>query len=156
MKSEKGITLASLIIYVITMLIVVALISVVTGYFYKNVEITTDSNIAMKQYTQFNSYFGEEIAKSGNKIIGAGIKPDKTNYIAFSSNNVYTYSEESKAIYRNDTKICEDVDECSFMYELKNGRYTIYVDFKSGDFNRTGDHAIIYNLKDVIYERKTV
>lgn len=156
MKSEKGITLTSLIIYVITMLIVITLISALTSYFYKNVEITTDSNIAMKQYTQFNSYFSEEIAKSGNKILSSGISPNKSKFIAFSSNNVYTYSEESKAIYRNDTKICENVDKCSFMYELKDGRYTIYVEFQSGNFNRTGEHAIIYNIKDAAYEKKTV
>ena len=37
MKSEKGVTLSSLIIYVIAMVIVVSIIAVMTKYFYGNV-----------------------------------------------------------------------------------------------------------------------
>ena len=37
MKDSKGITLTSLIIYIIGMLIVVSIISTLTSFFYKNV-----------------------------------------------------------------------------------------------------------------------
>ena len=39
MKSEKGVTLISVTIYVIVMTLLVAIISVITNYFYKNVEL---------------------------------------------------------------------------------------------------------------------
>lgn len=151
MRTDKGITLTSLIIYVVAMLIVVSLISVLTGYFYQNVEISSQSDQAMKQYTQFNSYFSNDIAKSSIKIIEAqtiGEEPKRTSYITFSNKNTYTFSEETKSIYRNDIRICEMVDLCLFRYELQDGKYTVRIEFKSGSFTRTGDHAIVYTIKD--------
>ena len=38
MKSEKGITLISLIVYVIVLTIVVAVIAIVSGFFMKNIK----------------------------------------------------------------------------------------------------------------------
>jgi Tfp pilus assembly major pilin PilA len=151
MKGNKGITLTSLIIYVVAMLIVVSLISVLTGYFYQNVEISSESDQAMKQYTQFNSYFSNDIAKSSIKVIETeilGTEPKRTSYITFSNKNTYTFSEETKSIYRNDIRIGNNIDLCLFRYELQDGKYVIHIDFKSGTFTRTGDHAIVYNIKD--------
>lgn len=151
MRRESGVTLTSLIIYVVAMLIVVSLISVLTGYFYQNVEISSASDQAMKQYTQFNSYFSNDIAKTSIKVIEAntiGTEPKRTSYLTFSNKNTYTFSEETKSIYRNDIRINDNVDLCLFRYELQDGKYIIHIDFTSGTFSRTGDHGIIYNIKD--------
>ena len=69
MKSEKGVTLISILIYVIAMIIIVAIMTSLTGYFYNNIDIDTESQDANKQYTKFNSFFTEEINKSGNIVI---------------------------------------------------------------------------------------
>ena len=61
MKKEKGVTLISVIVYVIGLLIVVGVISTLTGFFYKNVNINTDNTEITKQFTKFNSYFTSEI-----------------------------------------------------------------------------------------------
>ena len=57
MKSEKGITLVSLLVYVIAMLIAITIITVITGYFYKNIDVSTEKYTAIAEYTKFNSYF---------------------------------------------------------------------------------------------------
>ena len=64
MKTEKGVTLISVLVYVIAMVIVIAVISALTGYFYSNVDINTESQDISKQYTKFNSFFTEDINKS--------------------------------------------------------------------------------------------
>ena len=72
MQREKGITLISITIYVIVMLIIVAVIAVLTSYFYKNMDITSTSQELNQQYTKFHTYFVKEVNKKGNKILEIG------------------------------------------------------------------------------------
>lgn len=78
MKSEKGITLVSVIIYVIAMLIIVTVVSVITSYFYKNINTGSLKENLNQQYTKFNSFFIEEVNKKGNKIVEIGEVPNKS------------------------------------------------------------------------------
>ena len=57
MKSEKGVTLTSLIVYVIGMVMVISIVSVLTTYFYKNINLIND-NICMHLiiYNLFSVY----------------------------------------------------------------------------------------------------
>ena len=63
MQKEKGVTLISVTIYIIVMLIIVSVITVITSYFYNNVDVNAVSQDINQQYTRFNSYFTEEINK---------------------------------------------------------------------------------------------
>ena len=65
MRSEKGITLISLIIYVIALTIVIGIIAVISGYFYKNVATASVDVEPMVEYTKFNSFFSEEVNYKG-------------------------------------------------------------------------------------------
>ena len=69
MRTEKGLTLISVTIYIIVMLIIVSVITVLTSYFYKNVNIQSINQDLNQQYTKFNSYFIKEVNKKGNKIL---------------------------------------------------------------------------------------
>ena len=94
MKSEKGVTLISVTIYVIVMTLLVAIISVITNYFYKNVELNSKQEEINNQYTKFISYFTEEVNKENNKILEINTEysdlENKISYIIFSSGNQYT------------------------------------------------------------------
>ena len=97
MKSQKGITLISLTIYVIVMVVLVAIITTLTAYFYKNVDTTSKQDDINKQYTKFLSYFSEEINREENEIV----EIDQDNrYIIFSSGNQYTFVPENEGIYQ--------------------------------------------------------
>ena len=61
MKSQKGITLISLTVYVIVMLIVIGIIAVVSGAFFKSVKDANFYNDPLTEYTTFNSYFSDEV-----------------------------------------------------------------------------------------------
>ena len=142
MKKQEGMTLISLIIYIIALLIVIAVITILTGYFYNNVDIKSATTNSMTQYTKFNSYFANEINERNIKVLEAATSDDETtSYIAFSNKNTYTFSKpnaESKgAIYFNEVQICNNVDKCLFTSIEENGKYTITVDFQSGSFKNT-------------------
>ena len=111
MKSQKGVTLISLTIYIIVMVILVAIITTLTTYFYKNVEASSEQDDINKQYTKFLNYFSEEINKEDNEIIE--ISEDKT-YVIFSSGNQYTFVEENNAIYQGMIKIVSNIEKCKF------------------------------------------
>ena len=67
MKSNKGITLTSLIIYIIGMTIAVALISTLMSFFTKNIKVENINNDTT-QYTKFSSIFSDEINNKNNII----------------------------------------------------------------------------------------
>ena len=56
MKSQKGVTLISLTIYVIVMAIVVGILSVITTFFYHNTKDFRDINPMLEYITFYNFY----------------------------------------------------------------------------------------------------
>lgn len=148
MRSEKGITLISITIYVIVMLIVVSVITVLTQYFYKNVDVNSASQDFNQQYTKFNSYFLEETNKKGNKVAGIGDLEGSTEdavqrYILFSNGNQYTFIQNNRAIYTNHVKIAENIDDCSFTLGTENNKTVITVTIKRNDLERTTKYTLL-------------
>lgn len=143
MKNNKGITLTSLIIYVIGMTIMVGTIATLTSFFYKNINIGSINNDTT-QYTKFSSIFSEEINRKDNSVVKCKELSGETSYIIFSSGNQYTFN--SKSIYKNNIKICEDIEECGFSYTFVDSKYKITVSFRSGSIDMTGNNAVTYSL----------
>lgn len=148
MKSNKGITLTSLIIYIIGMMVVVTLISTLLSFFNKNIRIG-DIKSNTTQFTKFSSIFADEISRKNNTIIDCkttGSGTEKISYIIFSSGNQYTFMGKNNAIYKNNVKICQNVDNCDFTYKYVDSKYAITVNFKTDGIDLTGTNAITYNL----------
>ena len=137
MKSQKGITLISLNIYVIVMAIVIGVIAIVTGVFFKSLQQSNFYTDPIAEYTAFNSYFSEEVNHSGLKILNC-----EDNYVAFDNGIVYTFSEENQGIYRNQVKICKDIEECTFSETIKNGKQVVEVRIKAGSQDRTTTYTL--------------
>lgn len=147
MKSEKGITLISLTVYVIVMLITVTVVSVVTSYFYNNIQTYTAKTDSINEYTRFNSYFTEEVNTKSNKILECNEIIDandnvKEKYVVFSTNRQYTYIPENKSIYQNNVKIASGVEDCSFEYLIENGKDAIKVHLKFNNLEKTVTYVI--------------
>ena len=109
MKNNKGITMTSLIIYVIGMLILLGTMANLTSFFYKNIDIEEMQDDSSTQYTKFSSIFSEEINNQNNYIIDCKtLEHDgiKQSYIIFASGNQYTYTSQNNCIYKNNVKIC--------------------------------------------------
>ena len=157
MKSSKGITLISLITYIVGMVIAVAIISTITTYFSKNVSLSDLKNTEI-EYSKFSSVFTKEIHIKNNKVIecytqGEGKK--KISYIIFSTGNQYTYMAQDKSIFKNKIKICENVEDCEFNYN--NLKHEITVSFKTNSTDLTGENKIKYyiNVNNNNYNEET-
>ena len=143
MKSNKGITLTSLVIYVIAMVIVVTTVSTITSYFYKNIDNVNTGTDSSMTYTEFNMYFTKEINTKENYPV---LVSDGADYIVFSkTGNQYTFKNSS--IYRNQVKICDNIENCTFKMsktdeaQEKNDLVKVYIK-TTGNLEYTNTYKI--------------
>ena len=142
MKSEKGITLISLTIYVIAMAIVVGVIAIISTFFYSNMEDTDNIVSPMTEYTKFNSFFSDEVNHEGIEVVSCGTTDNGQNYIVFSNEVQYTYIEANRAIYRNKVKIAKEIDDCTFTTGTNNGKRVVKVEFEAGGKTRENTYTL--------------
>lgn len=144
MKSQKGITLISLTVYVIVMAIVVGVIAIISTFFYNNINDTNADINPITEYTKFNSFFSDEINHTNIKILDCATTEDGQNYIVFDNGVQYTYIPENQGIYRNQVKIANGISNCTFTRSIQNGKDIVEVVFEAG--NRTRETT--YTLKN--------
>lgn len=122
MKKENGITLTSLVLYVVVMIIVIGVMSQILNNFYNNTDYLRGNVEEIVEFNKFNNYFLKEIKLYNNKIESA-----TETYILFKSGN--SFSVSNNIIYYNNIKICEGVQ--SVIFDIKQdeedeeGEYTI-------------------------------
>ncbi len=107
MKSEKGITLTSLIIYLAVTMIVVTIIATFTSFFVSNMNEVRQQEDYAPEFNKFTMFFSLDVKNNRT----AEVTPTQ---LEFEDGTIYQYRESEKAVYRNDTKITEKVDSFSF------------------------------------------
>lgn len=109
MKSNKGVTLTILIIYIIALSIVIGVLTNISNNFYANTKYIMDNGKYISEFNKFNMYFIEDVKNNSNIYSITG------NEIIFEDGTIYTYkSNPDKAIYRNNVKICRNIESCVF------------------------------------------
>lgn len=106
MKSEKGITLTSLVIYIVIMTAVMALLGSLSNFFYQNLKKIDSSSISSEEFNKFNTYFVKDVKNSKTAIVqnnGQDIN------IIFENGSKYTYVKNEKAIYKGAVKIARNI-----------------------------------------------
>ncbi|MBR3133761.1 MAG: hypothetical protein IKG42_06915 [Clostridia bacterium] len=78
MKSEKGVTITSLIIYIGIFLIVVLLVGRITSFLYKNSD-SIEKNSSEADFNKLNLYIVEEAKKEDNYIYAIGSMTQNEN-----------------------------------------------------------------------------
>lgn len=131
MKSEKGVTLTSLIIYVIAMSIIIATVATITNYYYGNIKGLSKRTEVSKEYTKFSSYLINEINEKNNHVLTEMLDSNKEKII-FSNGNQFLYT--NNAIYFNKIKICKDVTSCQFEYDESNNKIKVTIQFNGKTF----------------------
>lgn len=154
MSSNKGITMTSLVIYVIGMTIAVGIIATLTSYFYNNINVNELEKDDLTGYTRFSNIFIKEINKKDNKVIDSKIERNDSNevvssYIIFSSGNQYTFINKNNSIYKNKIKICDNIDLCAFShtYDSEKKIYYVEMEIKTGNIDKTGENALKYTIR---------
>ena len=124
MKSNKGITLVSLIVYIIIMFIVLGGMSAIVNTFYKNNNKAEADTEDILQFNHFNTYFLKEVKTRDNKVDRIS-----NNYILFSSGNSFSF--KNNQIYYNNIPICEGVQSFMIIPESDNSIINVNVTFKN-------------------------
>lgn len=135
-KSQKGITLTALVVYIIILVMIIGVIASISLMFYNN---TNNLNIETKQlleFNNFNNYFIKEIKIANNKV--DQISPEK-DYVLFSSGNAFTW--KGNTIFYNELQIAKEVKNVTFDYE------------KDKDGNIVDD-VIIVNIEFKNYQKQ--
>ena len=153
MKSEKGITLTSLAIYIMVTLIVLGILATITASFRSNVIQMNKEGTGSSEIDKFNMYFLKEVKKQGNEISSIS-----NTSVSFTSGNTYTFNSTDEAIYlsneSSNIKIAEEIESCTFSSNLENGKTVITatikafnVDERTIEYVVSGDE-IAYNYED--------
>ncbi len=138
MKKQNGITLSSLVIYVIAMTIAIAVISSVITKFYSNTNSIQADTKEVIEFNKFNAYFLKEIKTLNNKVDRLEDK-----YILFTSGNSFSYSNSS--IYYNNKVICRDVKNITFSFPESENRDIINVNIEFDNFQK----SLNYKIEDI-------
>lgn len=131
MKNNKGITLNSLIVYVIAMMIVIVLVGKITSDLYKRTKgiemITRD----ISSLNILNTYFLKEVKTAGNKINhienSAGNQINKESKITFTSGDVFLAKDHK--IFYNTSQICNYVEATFDYIEGKTDEIKVIIKF---------------------------
>lgn len=125
MRSQRGVTLTSLVTYIIVILIVVGILATIMANFESNVDKLNKEGTSSTEIDKFNIYFIKEVKKQGNEIDSISSRE-----VLFTTGNKYTY--KSNSIYLNDNiKISEDIEKCVFESNIENGKTIISVTIKA-------------------------
>lgn len=124
MKSQKGITLTALTIYVIVFMLVIGIVATLTSFFYKNVMNFDETTKSYSEINKFNMYFLQDIKEKGVTIQSfiEDEESKKSGITLYNSNNYETnvYKFENKAIYRNGKVICKNINSLEFKISDKS------------------------------------
>lgn len=145
-KSNRGVTLVSLGVYVILMLAIVAILST----FKDNIESSIDNMEGyiseVPEINKMHMYMLGETNAENNKITK---RSADGKYIEFTSGNNYMFKDNK--VYKNSVIIFSDITNCNFEIGKENNHDILYVNLQLGD-NETG---INKKLKYVMSDEKT-
>ena len=113
MKKERGITLISLVVYVIVMSIMLVVISSIINQFYQNTDSIEASTEQILAFNTFNTYFLKEVKTKGNSIDHM-----QDTYVLFKTGNSFSYADGK--LYYNKMQICQDVQQFTMEQEEDN------------------------------------
>lgn len=135
MRQNKGITLISLIIYIIVFTSVIGTVAMITNYFTKNSEQTIISSKAPEQYAKLTSYLVNDM--ESDKIKNIKIKDQNILDISFIDDLRHLYVYDNSELYyilinkdnviEKKIRICKNVSECIFSKDESNLNISIKI-----------------------------
>ena len=144
MKNQRGITIASLAVYVVIVLIVITILANITASMQKGIRDSGKEGTGIAEINKFNVYFLEEVKKPYNNI--QETEQENDSKIVFTSGNSFRYVENDKIIYLNNIKIAEDIEICRFSSQQEeNGKTLITVTIRAKDTEQKVMNYVLVN-----------
>ncbi|MBQ6992339.1 MAG: hypothetical protein IJN50_05485 [Clostridia bacterium] len=131
MKNQRGITLTSLIIYIVLIFLIIVILARVSVYFTSNMSEISKESSSISEIDKFNMYFLKDTKKTGNKI--ENVLEDGTS-ITFTNGTTYSFSKDDEFIYYenelDDKKIiiAETIEDCKFVQSKENSKDIVKVE----------------------------
>ena len=168
MKSQKGVTMYSLILYVTSFLVITTVIAGITTFFYNNVEILDTKIGSSSQYNKINLYILNECKKTGTSLFAwqnteteanTDTPTNKSNLSAVTKNlatqtfitfndgngnkNSFIYVADEKNLYYNSVKLGENIEDFKFKIDYSSGKTVlkIYIDIDGTVF--TTEYVVV-------------
>ena len=142
MKSNKGITLMSLVIYVTAITVVLSIIATITIYFNKNTRNIEQTIEKANTLTRINEYMSNDI----NKSISSVVNTEGTELILTqNTNDTIKYTIAGDGIYREKVKLCSNPQNGSeFEQEEIYNKTKINIKLKIENENDVIDKTLEY------------
>lgn len=110
-KNEKGITLVSLVIYIVIFVVIIGIMTTISTFFFGNIRTTMNVPRYASEFNKFVMFFGVDIKNNNTANV-------TSTSIEFENGTKYEF--KNNRIYRNDLIIAEDVLECTFTSDTYN------------------------------------
>ena len=140
MKSNRVVTLTSLVIYIIGLTIVIALMGIISNYFYQNITDVTIKQNADEQYSKFLAYLTKDANSDNLVYVQTGVNGEDNIIFRFDNQEEHQYIVKNSNIYYisieniNEKKIvlCENVSS-SKVFNYSDNK--LEINFKINDKN---------------------
>ena len=149
MKSQKGVTLTSLAIYIVVVLIVLGILAVISGTFQGNIKEIYTEGTNNAEIDKLNVYLLREVKRQGNEI-----STISNNEVVFTTGNKYKFSSENQCVFlNNNIKIAENIEKCVFSTSTVNGKTVITLTIKAvNSEEKTIEYVLNSNTYNPSYE----
>ncbi|MBR1539860.1 MAG: hypothetical protein IJ629_01545 [Clostridia bacterium] len=137
MRSNKGITMMGLVIYITSFLLVAGIIAGITAFFYGNSTLMTQELYSAADYNKLNLYLVRESEQVGNRVADIVLSNVFTeeedtsgkdaDYITFSNGDKFTFDQENNLLYYNSICLCEDVQNFKIDTDYSSGKEVLSV-----------------------------
>ena len=151
MKSERGITIVSLMVYIVVLSVVIGTVSMLIKYFYKNQKETVIEKNTASQYSRFVAYItddinSEKIRQTENSI--KVVEDSKTVEFDEIDGKMHRYTfRDSKIYYQiytvsnlierksKNIELCDNVEDVEFNYSAESKTLTTKVKIDGTVYN---------------------
>ena len=104
-KSQKGVTLVALTVYILFFTIIIGILTTISNYFYGGVGKAMNTPDYVAEFNKFVMFFAVDIKNYSSATV-------TNSSIEFEGGPTYKYQDGK--IYRNDVEIATDFLQCTF------------------------------------------
>lgn len=150
MKKESGITLVTLIVYLMIVSAILAALTNLSSHVYKNIDKLGSENLSAEEFNKFNVNFVKSV-KANKKATVTNNNQNVT--IEFDDGTTYNYINGENSIYKNKIKIAKNINYFTADVQNINNKNVIQVQIGTGkkdtavgnnDFGKTINYVLKY------------
>lgn len=146
MKKENGITLVTLIVYLMIVSAILAALTNLSSHIYKNINKLGIENLSSEEFNKFNVNFVKSVKANKNATV---TNNNQNVTIEFGDGTTYNYINGENSIYKNKIKIAKNINYFTAYVQNINNKNVIHVQIGTGKkdtavFGKTINYVLKY------------